>query len=212
MADIAESTPERIGGGRAVAWAKSAFDRTAAFMGLLALSPFLLLVAAAIRLDSAGPVLFMQERYGRGAKTFRIYKFRTMTAEASRGPFRQAAAGDARITRLGHFLRDSSIDELPQLLNVVRGDMALVGPRPHPMALDDAFREEIPDYMRRYDVRPGITGLAQIGGHRGATPTVEAMAARVRLDLDYVARHSLGLDLLILLRTVLYVFKVRDGR
>jgi putative colanic acid biosynthesis UDP-glucose lipid carrier transferase len=194
-------------------FAKAALDRLGAALGLLMISPLLLMVAALIRLDSPGPILFRQTRYGRGGEPFRIFKFRTMTAAASRAAFRQATDGDARITRVGRILRHSGIDELPQLLNVLIGDMSLVGPRPHPMALDEQYAPLIPHYMDRYAVRPGMTGLAQVRGHRGPTPTVEAMAARVALDLDYIANWSLGLDLVILLRTPwLCVTEVLDGR
>jgi len=191
---------------------KRAFDACAAAFGLLLLAPFLLAVAVLIRLDSPGRVLFSQRRYGRDGKTFRIYKFRTMTATASRDSFAQAVVGDARITRLGKILRKTSIDELPQLLNVLKGDMALVGPRPHPLDLDDHFSGLIPDYMRRYAARPGITGLAQISGHRGPTPTVEAMAERVKYDLAYIDGWSFRSDLNILQRTVFHVMDLRHER
>jgi putative colanic acid biosynthesis UDP-glucose lipid carrier transferase len=192
---------------------KAALDRVVALLLLLLLSPILILVALAIRLDSRGPILFRQDRYGRDGEIFAIYKFRTMTAAASREAFRQASVGDARVTRLGRVLRRTSIDELPQLLNVLRGEMSLVGPRPHPIALDDHFATLIPGYMRRYAVRPGMTGLAQVSGHRGPTPTVDAMAARVRLDRAYIAGWSFWLDLRLLLRTPWQcLFEVRHGR
>lgn len=190
---------------------KPAIERSAAAVGLVALSPFLLLVAAAIRLDSPGPVLFRQARHGRDGRIFHIYKFRTMSAAASREAFRQATGGDARVTRLGRFLRASSIDELPQLLNVALGDMALVGPRPHPLELDRQYQGQIAGYMLRYRARPGITGLAQVSGHRGPTPTVDTMARRVALDLDYIAGWSLAGDFKILLRTVLQTVTTRNG-
>lgn len=191
---------------RSLLWVKALFDRSAALLGLLVLCPFLLAVALMIRLDSPGPALYRQKRYGRDGHVFFIYKFRTMTQEAGRQSFRQAQPGDARITRLGAVLRSTSIDELPQLLNVLMGQMSLVGPRPHPIALDDRYAEFIPNYMLRYRMRPGMTGLAQISGQRGRTPTVEAMAQRVALDLEYVNRWSLGLDLRILLNTPLKMF------
>lgn len=192
--------------------AKRALDIVGAALGLLLLSPLLLVVALAIKLDSPGPVLFPQDRHGRDGRVFRIFKFRSMTAAASREGFLQATHGDARITRIGHVLRRSSIDELPQLINVLVGDMSLVGPRPHPLALDDQFRDDIPGYMDRYAVRPGMSGLAQVSGHRGPTPTVEAMAARVALDLDYIRHWSFRLDLVILVKTVLpWWSEVRRG-
>ena len=147
--------------------------------------------------------MFPQDRHGLGGRTFRIYKFRTMTAAASREAFRQATAGDARITRLGNILRRTSIDELPQLFNVLAGDMSLIGPRPHPLALDEHYRQIIPGYMSRYTVRPGMSGLAQVTGHRGPTLTPEAMAARVAQDLRYIATWSFALDLRIIVATIL---------
>jgi len=190
---------------------KIVVERGAAALGLLLLAPLLLIVAAMVRLDSPGPILFRQERRGMGGETFPIYKFRTMSAAASRETFRQAVAGDARVTRLGRFLRATSIDELPQLLNVLKGDMALIGPRPHPLALDEVFCNSVPDYLNRYLVRPGITGLAQVSGHRGPTPDVTAMSARVALDLDYIENWSLKTDLIVLFRTIKLLFLVRDG-
>ncbi|WP_370675200.1 sugar transferase [Pleomorphomonas sp. PLEO] len=184
-------------------WTKRALDILGAAASLVLLAPLLVLVAALIRLDSPGPVLFPQDRYGLGGRTFRIYKFRTMTATASREAFRQAAVGDARITRLGNILRLTSIDELPQLFNVLVGDMSLIGPRPHPLALDEHYRQVIPGYMSRYAVRPGMSGLAQVTGHRGPTPTTESMAARVAQDLRYIDTWSFALDLLIVVATVL---------
>lgn len=190
---------------------KIVVERSAALIGLLLLGPLLLIVAILVRLDSPGPILFRQERRGMGGETFPIYKFRTMSAAASREGFKQAVIGDARVTRLGRFLRATSIDELPQLLNVVKGDMALIGPRPHPLALDEIFRDSVPHYLDRYQVRPGITGLAQVSGHRGPTPDVAAMSARVALDLRYIANWSLKSDLVILFRTIRLLFLVRDG-
>lgn len=191
--------------------ARSALDRAVALAGLVLLLPLLLAVAAMIRLDSPGPILFRQARRGCGGGVFTIYKFRTMSEAAGREAFRQAMPGDPRVTRLGRLLRRTSIDELPQLLNVLRGDMALVGPRPHPLELDARFAALLPAYMERYAVRPGITGLAQVSGHRGPTPDVETMARRLACDLDYIADRSLARDLKILLRTVLRLVEMRDG-
>lgn len=215
MSDFLDHSAETLEFGARAAnrsWLKTGLDRGAALVGLIAISPFLLAVALAVRLDSPGPSLFIQSRHGLNGRIFKIYKFRTMTAHASRKPFMQASANDARVTRLGRFLRNSSIDELPQLINVVRGDMALVGPRPHPPALDEQYRGLIPNYMQRYSVRPGITGLAQIGGHRGATPSVDAMADRVALDLAYIAGWSVWSDVKILLRTLRYILEPAHDR
>jgi len=187
-------------------------DRLGAALGLVLLSPLLVTVALLIKRDSPGPVLFVQERYGRDGKIFRIFKFRTMSSTASQQPFRQAVINDVRVTRLGKFLRATSIDELPQLINVVRGDMSLIGPRPHPLALDEHYAPLIPNYMDRYTVRPGLTGLAQISGHRGETPTVEAMAQRVQCDLDYIANWSLWQDFRILFRTVFVGWEAARGK
>ena len=190
---------------------KSVTERLLALGALMALLPLLVIVAVLVKLDSRGPVMFRQARHGLGGRTFHIYKFRTMSAVASKEAFVQASLNDVRVTRLGRFLRASSIDELPQLINVLTGDMALVGPRPHPLALDEQYRGEVARYMDRYQVRPGITGLAQVSGHRGPTPTVEAMAARVRYDLDYIETWSPRLDASIVLRTVVMLFLVRNG-
>lgn len=191
---------------------KRAFDVAGAAAGLLLIAPLLAITALAIRLDTPGPVLFVQDRHGLGGRIFCIYKFRTMTAAASREAFRQATHGDARVTRIGNILRRTSIDELPQLLNVLLGDMSLIGPRPHPLALDEQYKPLVDDYMRRYSVRPGMSGLAQVSGHRGPTPTADAMAERVELDLAYIDSWSFGLDIRILLRTVLPWWReVRHG-
>jgi putative colanic acid biosynthesis UDP-glucose lipid carrier transferase len=172
---------------------------------LLLISPVLIGIGLIIRLTSPGPALYLQDRTGRGGRVFRVYKFRTMTAEASRGRFVQAVRADPRVTRLGALLRRTSVDELPQLLNVITGDMSLVGPRPHPVDLDAAFAPQIPGYEDRFPVRPGITGLAQVRGHRGVTETVGAMAARVESDREYVRRAGPLMNLRILLQTATVV-------
>jgi lipopolysaccharide/colanic/teichoic acid biosynthesis glycosyltransferase len=180
---------------------KRALDVVLASLGLLFLAPLLLFIAIAIKIDSPGPVFFRQVRYGQG-RTFRVFKFRSMTAKASTEVFRQAGRNDARVTNLGKLLRSTNLDELPQLFNVVLGDMSLVGPRPHPTALDDRFATEIPGLMNRYLVRPGITGWAQVNGWRGETATTKDMAARVAHDLWYLSHWSLALDIVILWRTL----------
>lgn len=180
---------------------KRLFDIAAAGAALIVLSPLLIAIAITIRLDSKGPAIFRQVRNGRGG-TFRILKFRTMTIEASAAPFEQAVRGDHRITRAGAWLRRTNLDELPQLINIFLGDMSVVGPRPHPPALDDWFAVAVPDLMLRYAVRPGLTGLAQVSGLRGETPEATQMAARVRADLEYVQTWSLWLDLRICWRTL----------
>ena len=184
---------------------KRVVDFVCALVLLIPISFVLLPAAIAIKLTSSGPVLFRQTRYGRNLKPFTIFKLRTMRVEENGDAFRQAVKGDARITRVGAFLRKTSLDELPQILNVLRGDMSFVGPRPHATKHDNEFRTLIPGYERRFRVRPGITGLAQIKGHRGPTETVEAMAKRVKYDVEYTNKASALLDLKILFATVLVV-------
>jgi exopolysaccharide biosynthesis polyprenyl glycosylphosphotransferase len=180
-----------------------ALDFTLAATALLALAPLLALITLLIRLDSQGPALFRQTRTGQHGRQFRIYKFRTMRVQEDGAVVRQATKGDPRVTRIGVFLRKSSLDELPQLLNVLRGEMALVGPRPHALAHDVYYRAEIAAYNSRFAVKPGITGWAQINGSRGETPTLAHMQHRAELDLWYIKNQSLGLNLQILFRTVL---------
>lgn len=175
----------------------------------------MLLVALAIRLDSPGPVLFRQRRTGLGNRDFTLLKFRTMKhAACNHLGGAQARRDDPRLTRLGAFLRRSSLDELPQLFNVLRGDMALVGPRPHApetRAGGRLFADVMPGYADRHVVKPGITGLAQIRGLRGETRTEEALIRRVEADFEYISRRSLGLDLLILLRTAWCVLRMKNA-
>ena len=171
---------------------------------MLVLFPFLFLLALLIRLESPGPALFRQRRAGRNGQVFQIYKFRHHERAGRRRQRRpRFSAADARVTAaLGAFLRRSCIDELPQLINVIRGDMSLVGPRPHAMIHDAYYSALIPEYGARLLVRPGIAGLAQVSGYRGATPTTESMVGRVMLDRVYIASWSLAQDLQILLRAV----------
>ena len=177
-------------------------DVVLAFLALLVLAPLLVLVALLIRLESQGPALFRQTRTGLNGRIFRIYKFRTMRVLEDGSELQQARRGDARVTAVGRILRATSFDELPQLLNVLWGDMALVGPRPHALAHDIHYAREIPSYRLRFQVKPGITGWAQVNGARGETPTLEHMQRRVELDLWYVQHRSLALDLTILGRTI----------
>jgi len=163
--------------------------------------PLFIVAAMAIMLDSPGPIIFRQRRGGLHGKEFIIFKFRTMSVLEDGPVVKQACRDDLRVTRIGKLLRRSSIDELPQLLNVLRGDMSLVGPRPHALAHDDKYRVHIKGYADRYDVLPGLTGWAQVNGLRGETASLEQMAERVNYDLWYISNWSLGLDLNILLRT-----------
>jgi exopolysaccharide biosynthesis polyprenyl glycosylphosphotransferase len=189
--------------------AKRAFDIAAAALLIFLFAPLLALVALAVTLDSRGPILFRQRRTGAHGRAFGIYKFRSMHVLEDGAEVIQAAQGDARITRVGRILRALSLDELPQLFNVLEGDMSLVGPRPHALAHDAYYGERIAHYAQRQHVRPGITGWAQINGARGATPALKDMEARLALDLWYVAHAGLWLDLLILARTP---FAVLGGR
>jgi lipopolysaccharide/colanic/teichoic acid biosynthesis glycosyltransferase len=181
---------------------KRLLDVLGALGGLILLGPFLILVAVLIRIESPGPALFRQLRTGRGGKAFGMYKFRSMTVIEDGPDVVQASPDDARLTRFGPFLRRSCIDELPQLLNVLTGEMSLVGPRPHALVHDEYYSTVIPDYQDRHLVRPGIAGLAQVSGYRGPTPEIDLMAARVALDLEYIAMWRLTLDLQILVRAV----------
>jgi lipopolysaccharide/colanic/teichoic acid biosynthesis glycosyltransferase len=184
-------------------WLKRGLDLLGSGLGLLFLSPFLIAVAVMVRLESKGPALFCQRRTGYRGREFKIYKFRSMRVAEDGDVIKQATPGDSRVTPLGSFLRRSSIDELPQLINVFKGDMSLVGPRPHALAHDRYYAQAIPLYEQRFLVRPGITGLAQVSGHRGATPDVETMAARIDKDLEYIRRWSIGLDVKILWGTLM---------
>ena len=192
---------------RAERLAKRALDVTAALGLLLVLSPFLVAIAIMIRLDSRGPVLFRQTRVGYGGSPFMIFKFRSMYTTDNGPVVKQAERGDVRITRVGRFLREKSLDELPQLINVVLGDMSLVGPRPHAVAHDRHYEPRVAGYAWRHHALPGITGWAQVMGHRGETPTTASMEARVAHDLWYIRNWSFWLDLKILLMTVRAVLK-----
>ncbi|WP_194954708.1 exopolysaccharide biosynthesis polyprenyl glycosylphosphotransferase [Sphingopyxis solisilvae] len=185
---------------------KRALDLVVASLASILLLPLLLLVALAIRLESPGPVLFRQLRVGQGNRQFRIFKFRSMHVERSDADgHRSASRADDRITRVGRIIRRTSIDELPQLLNVLRGEMSMVGPRPHALgstAGDELFWHASQQYWLRHALKPGITGLAQIRGFRGATEQVEDLARRVRCDLEYLSNWSLWGDIAIMLKTI----------
>jgi lipopolysaccharide/colanic/teichoic acid biosynthesis glycosyltransferase len=191
-------------------WSKRAFDIAASSAALILLAPLLLVIAAAVRLDSPGQSIFRQERGGFRGKTFRIWKFRTMTVTENRGII-QACRNDARFTELGAFLRRSSLDELPQLLNVLMGDMSIIGPRPHALEHDAQFETVEPRYGLRFRARPGVTGLAQVSGCRGPTETDEKIRARTAYDIDYVQNWSWKRDAVILLRTASLLWKDHPG-
>jgi putative colanic acid biosynthesis UDP-glucose lipid carrier transferase len=168
--------------------------------------PLLLAVGLAVKLSSPGPMIFRQRRYGLDGREITVYKFRTMSVTEDDGQVLQATKTDARVTRVGRFLRRFSLDELPQLINVLQGSMSLVGPRPHAVAHNEEYRKLIKGYMLRHKVLPGITGLAQINGCRGETARLEEMQARVNYDLDYLRHWSPSLDIKILVMTVFKVF------
>jgi undecaprenyl-phosphate galactose phosphotransferase/putative colanic acid biosynthesis UDP-glucose lipid carrier transferase len=182
--------------------AKRGLDLGFATAALILLAPLFLITALVIKLDSRGPVLFRQKRSGFDGQVFNILKFRTMHVLEDGDVIHQARKGDVRITRVGRFLRVSSIDEIPQLLNVLAGDMSLVGPRPHAVAHNDHYEKLVAEYAFRHHVKPGITGWAQIHGLRGETSHLSQMEARIQRDLEYIASWSLLLDLWILVRTV----------
>ena len=181
---------------------KRAMDIVISGFALLLLSPLLILVAAAVKLTSRGPVLFRQRRYGLDGEEIVVYKFRSMRVCEDGAVVTQAKKEDPRVTRVGAFLRKTSIDELPQLFNVLQGKMSLVGPRPHAVAHNELYRKLINGYMIRHKVRPGITGLAQVNGLRGETETLDKMSERVRYDLEYLRHWSPWLDIKILFRTL----------
>ena len=173
--------------------------------------PIMALAAIAIKLDSPGPIIFRQTRRGFNGKQFVILKFRSMTVQENGPNVVQATCDDSRVTTIGRLLRSSSIDELPQLWNVLTGDMSLIGPRPHALAHDSYFETQLGDYAFRHHVKPGITGWAQCNGARGATPTIEHIAQRVKLDLWYINNWSFWLDLLILIKTIVEVLRKRNA-
>jgi undecaprenyl-phosphate galactose phosphotransferase/putative colanic acid biosynthesis UDP-glucose lipid carrier transferase len=191
--------------------AKRSFDVVIATCSLVMLAPLMIMTAAAIKLDSAGPIIFRQTRHGFNGREFAIYKFRTMTVLEDGPIIEQAKKDDRRVTKLGRILRQTSIDELPQLFNVIKGDMSLVGPRPHALAHDNQYGKMIANYAFRHHVKPGITGWAQISGYRGETARLEQMKKRVDLDLWYVSNWGILLDLQILVRTGFELMRRRNA-
>jgi undecaprenyl-phosphate galactose phosphotransferase/putative colanic acid biosynthesis UDP-glucose lipid carrier transferase len=171
----------------------------------------MVLTAIAIKLDGPGSIIFRQNRKGFNGKQFVMLKFRTMTVQENGHAVTQAVHNDPRVTGIGKLLRASSIDELPQLINVLLGDMSLIGPRPHALAHDSYFEKVLGDYAFRHHVKPGMTGWAQVNGLRGATPTVDVIAKRVKMDLWYINNWSLWLDLQIILKTVIEVLRKRNA-
>ena len=186
--------------------AKRLFDIGVSVLALVVLAPLLLMIIAAILADSKGPVIFRQRRSGLNGHPFVIYKFRTMTVAEDGPEVRQAKQSDQRVTKVGRFLRRASLDELPQFVNVLRGEMSVIGPRPHALSHDSIFAQHVPDYPLRFRARPGLTGLAQVSGHRGEIRDVEAISDRVAADLEYIDNWSLEVDLLVVAKTFKLIF------
>lgn len=191
---VAESSVKRI------------LDVVVALFALILLAPLLALVAAAIAVEDGGPVLFRQQRTGLHGRVFTVLKFRSMSVAEDRGEVRQASRWDARVTRVGAVIRALSIDELPQLCNVLRGDMSLVGPRPHALRHDEAWGRAVPAYRHRFRTRPGLTGYAQVQGRRGEIRDIGDIVRRTEADNDYIDNWSLKLELQIILRTIPLLF------
>jgi putative colanic acid biosysnthesis UDP-glucose lipid carrier transferase len=177
---------------------------------LLLISPILLLIAISLKATSKGPIIFKQKRGGINNKEIIIYKFRSMTTQDNGLIVKQAVKNDARITPIGNFLRKTSLDELPQFINVIQGRMSIVGPRPHAIAHNIEYAKPIPEYNQRSLVKPGITGLAQINGYRGETNTLEKMQKRVDMDLHYINNWSLWLDIKIIFTTIWKGFNIKN--
>ncbi len=218
VADLIQARVGSIGGLPVVAVCESPFhginglikrasDFLVGALILLLVSPLMIGIAIGVKLSSSGPVLFKQRRYGVDGKRIVVYKFRTMTVAEDGDMVRQATRDDSRVTRFGAFLRRTSLDELPQFINVLQGRMSVVGPRPHAVAHNEMYRKLIRGYMIRHKVKPGITGLAQVNGCRGETETVDKMKARIEYDLEYLRNWSLLLDLQIILKTVIVVLR-----
>lgn len=186
-------------------------DMLIALLIIIATSPLMLVIATLIKLDSTGPVVYKQRRHGLNGKEISVWKFRSMATTAKTQHFKQACKLDKRITRVGKFLRRSSLDELPQFFNVLTGHMSVVGPRPHAVAHNEEYRGSIWGYMQRHKVKPGITGLAQINGYRGETDTREKMEQRFKYDMEYLNNWSIWLDLKIIILTPLAVISAKNA-
>jgi putative colanic acid biosynthesis UDP-glucose lipid carrier transferase len=186
---------------------KRAFDLVIGSLAVVALAPVMALIAIGVKWGSPGPIIFRQRRYGLDGRQIVVWKFRSMTVSEDGAVVLQATRGDHRFTALGAFLRRTSLDELPQLFNVIAGSMSLVGPRPHAIAHNEQYRGLIKGYMVRHKVKPGITGWAQVNGLRGETDSVEKMRRRIEHDIEYLRRWSLGFDFLILCKTAIIVFR-----
>lgn len=185
---------------------KRLFDIIVSLSALVFMLPFLIPVAILIKLDSPGPVFFKQRRSGLDGKLFEIYKFRSMTVAENGDRVIQAKANDTRVTRIGKILRKTSLDEVPQLINILRGEMSFVGPRPHALAHDAEFAMAVPSYTRRFQTRPGLTGLAQVRGYRGEIHCREDLEKRIEADIEYIENWSFMTDIVTVLKTVPLMF------
>lgn len=191
--------------------AKRTMDICMSFVLILLLSPLLILIGLVVSLTSTERIIFKQKRYGQYGQQFYCYKFTTMYVCDADDSFVQCQPNDSRVTPVGGFLRRNSLDELPQLFNVLFGSMSLVGPRPHPLRLDEEFAAKISGYEARFRVKPGMTGLAQVLGYRGPTSTLENMKLRIEADRTYAASQSLWLDLQILIKTPLALINAKNA-
>ncbi len=201
-------TPLMSGG---PAFIKMLMDRSVALLLILMFSPVLIAVAIAVKFSSKGPIIFKQVRDGWDGKKFHVYKFRSMYMHQSETIVKQATKGDPRITKVGAFIRKTSLDELPQLFNILEGSMSLVGPRPHAESHNEFYSDKVKEYLARHRIKPGMTGLAQINGFRGETDTIEAMERRVEFDLEYISNWSPLLDIKILFLTPIALFTKNQG-
>jgi putative colanic acid biosynthesis UDP-glucose lipid carrier transferase len=213
ITDLIQARFDHIGGTPIIAVCESPFygfsslqkrlsDIIFSLIILILISPIMIFIAIGIKLTSKGSILFKQHRYGLDGKEILVYKFRSMTVSENKNVVTQASRNDQRVTRFGSFLRKTSLDELPQFINVLQGCMSIVGPRPHAVAHNELYRQLIKGYMVRHKVKPGITGWAQVNGFRGETDTLEKMAARIDYDLEYLRNWSLWLDIKIIFRTI----------
>jgi len=185
---------------------KRLFDIVISLTALIVMLPFLVPVAILIKLDSPGPVFFLQRRSGLNGKLFNIYKFRSMTVAENGDRVVQAKANDKRVTRVGKILRKTSLDEVPQLINILRGEMSFVGPRPHALAHDTEFAVVVPSYTRRFQTKPGLTGLAQVRGFRGEIHCREDLEKRIEADIEYIENWTFATDVMMVFRTVPLMF------
>ncbi|WP_230970765.1 undecaprenyl-phosphate glucose phosphotransferase [Nitrogeniibacter aestuarii] len=218
VTDLIQGRVDQVGGMPVVAVCETPFtgasgvikrisDIILSILIMILISPIMLFAAIGVKLSSSGPVIFKQRRYGLDGKEIVVYKFRSMTTCDDGKDVKQATRGDSRITRFGAFIRKTSIDELPQFINVLQGRMSIVGPRPHAVSHNETYRKLIKGYMVRHKVKPGITGWAQVNGYRGETETVEKMEKRIEYDLEYLRNWSLSMDLWIIIKTAATTLK-----